>query len=567
MNIFNSTSPKPMAKDIFNNTKPNSMSKKKKDFLQLLLFVIAFLLFFVFVASNAEAKKQTQDDFKVVAYHVDLRVQVMPMPALKAMATEVATLGFNTLIMEWEGTYPYKQHSIIANRYAYTPDEVKDFIKHSEALGLDVIPLQQNLGHAEYILMHPRYAYLRADKKDFSQIDPTRLNEARELFTELYADMLSTHNSQYVHIGGDETRILDCTRCKEAWGKDGEELGKSKLYVNYMKMIAEIVTAHGKTPLIWADMILHHPEAIADMPKNVIYIDWNYGWDNDKFGATPVEIINKYDLTFWGASSIRSGPDDYHITTWSKHMNNQADYVAYARDAGFKGMVLTSWSTSGVYGYNWFHPGEIVELFPLRQVYPHAYPNDGYRMNVKGFIAALNQEQAFVPNDFSEQYAQQRFGLSAAQAKKLWAILTSTTLHETVAIGSTAFSGVKGLTAKERRVNDSLRAVRTLQVELQKIVPQKNQQEFAHYQMQIDFREFYLSFRQIQDSVQSTHFNESDKVVAIGQLEKLLVRAEKLNQRFQSLFSGALYGSEMLKLNEYRNTKIKYLLERLSKQR
>jgi len=562
MNISNGKTPKPMARNIF-----NSKNSKGKGQLYFSLKLAVLLLFAVFYFSSAEAKNNDKGDFKVIAYHVDLRVQVMPMPALKAMAKEVASLGFNTLIMEWEGTYPFEKHSIISNRYAYTRSEVEDFINHSEGLGLDVIPLQQNLGHAEYILMHPRYAYLRADKKDFSQFDPTRLNEARELFTELYSDMLSSHKSQYVHIGGDETRILDCNRCKKAWGKDGEELGKSKLYVNYMKMIAEIVTAQGKTPLIWADMVLHHPEAIADMPKNVIYIDWNYGWDNDKFGATPVEIINKYDLTFWGASSIRSGPDDYHITSWDYHMNNQKDYVSYAREAGFKGMVLTSWSTSGQYGYNWFHPGEVVELFPLRQVYPHAYPNDGFRMNVKAFIAALNSEQSFVPQDFSEQYAQDRFGLSIQESSKLWAILTSTRLREKVVVGSQAFSGVKGLTDSKRNIGESLKAVRVLQSELAQIVPKKNQQEFSHYQMQVDFREFYLSFRQIQDLVQSTSFNEKDKAVAIKQLDKLLIRADELNKRFQLLFSGALYDSEMVKLNKYRNTKIKYLLERLSKQR
>jgi len=548
MNNFDWTKPKPMAKKQVNSS----------------LLLTVFLLFFVFTFSSAEANN-TKDEFKVVAYHVDLRVQVMPMPSLKALASEVANLGFNTIIMEWEGTYPYKQHSIISNRYAYTLAEVEGFIEHSESLGLDVIPLQQNLGHAEYILMHPRYAYLRADKKDFSQIDPTRLDEARELFTELYADMLSTHKSKYVHIGGDETRILDCDRCQQAWGKDGEELGKSKLYVNYMKMIAEIVISHGKTPLLWADMILHHPDAIADMPKNVIYIDWNYGWKADKFGETPVDIINKYGLTFWGASSMRSGPDDYHITTWSKHMNNQADYVRYAREAGFKGMVLTSWSTSGQYGYNWFHPGEVVELFPLRQVYPHAYPNDGFRMNVQGFIAALDQDKTFIPKDFSEHYAQQRFGLSEHQSKDLWSILTSTSLHDSVPIGSKAFSGIKGLSNEKRTAKSALKAIRKLQAKLRAIIPKNNQKEFAHYQMQIDFREFYLSFRQIQDLVQSTTFNEKDKSVAIKQLERLLIRANELNNQFELLFSGALYESEMVTLNQYRNKKIKYLYQRLTK--
>lgn len=540
------------------------ITQKQRSFSILsTLFLLLFLPFSnVFASTDTQSKNNK--DFSVIAYHVDLRVQVMPIDSLKAMAKEVASLGFNTLIMEWEATYPYKKHSIISNRYAYSRAELTDFISYSEGLGLDVIPLQQNLGHSEYILMHPRYAYLRADKKDYSQFDPTRLEEARELFTELYADMLSTHKSQYVHIGGDETRILDCNRCKKAWGKDGEELGKSKLYVNYMKMIAEIVTAQGKTPLLWADMILHHPEAIADMPKNVIYIDWNYGWDNDKFGATPVEIIKKHGLTFWGASSIRSGPDDYHITSWNYHMNNQADYVTYAREAGFEGMVLTSWSTSGQYGYNWFHPGEVVELFPLRQVYPHAYPNDGFRMNVQAFIAAIKQDRVFVPKDFSEQYAQQRFGLTKQQAQKLWSILTSTHLRNKVSIGSSNMSGRKGLSDKKRTANDALKSVRELQRQLIEIVPKKNKQEFAHYQMQVDFREFYLSFRQIQDVVQSESFNEKNKIVAISQLVELLARADELDKRFESLFSVALHPSEMKTLNQYRNKKIRYLHQRLS---
>ena len=112
--------------NIFNSTWPLA-----KNQLNFSLLLSALLLFFVFSFSNAEAKNKAENDFKVIAYHVDLRVQVMPMPALKALATEVADLGFNTIIMEWEATYPYKQHSIISNRYAYTQAEIEDFIKVS----------------------------------------------------------------------------------------------------------------------------------------------------------------------------------------------------------------------------------------------------------------------------------------------------------------------------------------------------------------------------------------------------------------------------------------------------
>ena len=537
--------------------------------------IVILLLLFSFVSAqgtiavlgfDANDKTSKSDNFSVVAYHVDLRVQIMPMPTLKALAKEISALGFNTLIMEWEATYPYKQHSIISNRYAYSREEVTEFINYSEGLGLDVIPLQQSLGHAEYILMHERYAYLRADKRNLSQIDPTQLDAARDFFTELYSDMLSTHQSQYVHIGGDETRILDCKRCQEAWGDDGEELGKSKLYVEYMTMIAEIVIAQGKTPLLWADMILAHPDAIADMPKNVIYIDWNYGWKFDRFGENPRTLIKKYGLKFWGASSIRSSPDDYHVTSWSKHMNNQAVYVSYARESGFEGMVLTSWSTSGQYGYEWFWP-EVVEIFPLRQVYPHAYPNDAFRMNTLGFIKAVQQEKTFKPKDFAHQYAQQRFGLTAGESEKLWNILTDESLNNKVSIGSSPLSGIMGLHDNKRVVSVTLAKVRELQAALTKIVPKKNPKEFAHYHLQIDFREYYLSFRQIQYLVQSTAFSEKNNIEAIKQLEQLLARSVELNKRFKKLFTGKLYDTEIERLNQYRNKKAILLHQRLTRDR
>ena len=537
--------------------------------------IVILLLLFSFVSAqgtiavlgfDANDKTSKSDNFSVVAYHVDLRVQIMPMPTLKALAKEISTLGFNTLIMEWEATYPYKQHSIISNRYAYSREEVTEFINYSEGLGLDVIPLQQSLGHAEYILMHERYAYLRADKRNLSQIDPTRLDVARDFFTELYSDMLSTHQSQYVHIGGDETRILDCKRCQEAWGDDGEELGKSKLYVEYMTMIAEIVIAQGKTPLLWADMILAHPDAIADMPKNVIYIDWNYGWKFDRFGENPRTLIKEYGLKFWGASSIRSSPDDYHVTSWSKHMKNQVVYVSYARESGFEGMVLTSWSTSGEYGYEWFWP-EVVEIFPLRQVYPHAYPNDAFRMNTLGFIEAVQQEKTFKPKDFAHQYAQQRFGLTAGESERLWNILTDESLNNKVSIGSSPLSGIKGLPDNKRVVSATLAKVRELQAALTKIVPKKNPKEFAHYHLQIDFREYYLSFRQIQYLVQSTGFSEKNNLEAIKQLEQLLARSVELNKRFKKLFTGKLYDTEIERLNQYRNKKAILLHQRLTRDR
>ena len=60
----------------------------------------------------------TKADFAIKAFHLDMRIQVMTMPALKAFVQTLSDGGVNTLIMEYEATYPYDQHPLIPNEYA-----------------------------------------------------------------------------------------------------------------------------------------------------------------------------------------------------------------------------------------------------------------------------------------------------------------------------------------------------------------------------------------------------------------------------------------------------------------
>src|ERR1035441_10329895 len=90
-------------------------------------------------------------DFPIKGFHIDLRIQVMPMAALRKFAAELAEFGLNTLLIEWEASYPYQKHAIISNEYAYTRQEVESFVSYCARLGIEVIPLQQCFGHVEYI--------------------------------------------------------------------------------------------------------------------------------------------------------------------------------------------------------------------------------------------------------------------------------------------------------------------------------------------------------------------------------------------------------------------------------
>ena len=98
------------------------------------VLILSLFLYSVFYSFAQPAANQ-QGPFVVKGFHLDLRVQVMTMDALETFALKLHGLGINTLIMEWEGTYPFEKHPLISNRYAYTREQVVSFVKYCNGLG------------------------------------------------------------------------------------------------------------------------------------------------------------------------------------------------------------------------------------------------------------------------------------------------------------------------------------------------------------------------------------------------------------------------------------------------
>ena len=210
-----------------------------------------------------------------------------------------------------------------------------------------------------------RYKDLREDQKDYSQVCPLEEEGNKKLFTDLFTELAATHPSKYFHIGGDETYLLGhCEKCKAKAAKEGT----SKLYIDHIKMLCDIVISLGKIPVMWADIALKHPEALKLLPKQTILVDWNYGWDMNNFGDH--EKLMQAGFEVWGAPSIRSHPDNYFLTQWEKHFKNIRDFIPACRQLGYKGIIMTSWSTSGQYSTVWETSDDIIDLYAIRHVYP-----------------------------------------------------------------------------------------------------------------------------------------------------------------------------------------------------
>lgn len=424
----------------------------------------------------------------------------MRSAALHALADRLAASGLNTLVMEWEASFPYSRHATITGGTAYAPHEVHAFLAHCRGLGITVIPLQQTLGHLEYVLRHPRYAHLRESQENLCQVCPCKAGEARALFRELFQDMRDYHDGPYIHLGGDEAYLLgDCPRCAAV----AKEHGLSRLYADYMNVIIEEAKAAGWRPVLWADMLLKHPECVGLLPRDTVLVDWNYGWARDRFG--PPEALLERGFTVWGAAALRSSPDNHSRTEWARHLDNFREFIPRARRDGYRGMILTSWSTSGLYGYNHDAGGKVLDLLPVRRV----YPLNGHDVLLEAFAEALRTEAPLDPAVFLHDYARVRFGLVERDAD----VFADSLLKK----GDVRLAGLQ---------------------------PARNETEWAHLALIEAFAGIAAEVAAAEAICQAANFARSDRDSMRARLAPLVGRLEDLERTYAGLQTGYLAAGE-----------------------
>lgn len=452
------------------------------------------------------------NDFDIRAYYVDHRAEVMTMSSLKSLVDRASKNGINAVVMEWESTFPFVENSTLNGEHVFARGEVADFIAYASERGVQIIPLQNCFGHCEYILRHERYASLREDSRDWSQVCPLRFDEAREVFTSIFKEIAQVHPSPYIHIGCDEIRLLGhCKRCSRH-GSD------ASLYSGYVSLMCSIVQSLGKTPVIWADIIEREPEIIPSLPEGVVVVDWNYGW---KVSEKEIDALLERGMTLWGASSLRCSPDNVHLTQWDVHFDNLRDYVPFCREKGFSGMIQTSWSTSGRYGYL-MDDKSVIDMQPIRQVWPMS----AFGVLLDAFACAIAQDEPLDREAFVKDWAEEHFGLEEAEAQPLLLLFSTPQLP------------VDGRNLLSARIESERASVEGIYRALSAVHPRKGKAEYAQYLLMLEVRLNYLAYADILQEV------ESGRPYDAASLKRSLKRLRKdgvsLRRRFEKVQDGYL---------------------------
>jgi len=223
-----------------------------------------------------------EPDFERRGIMLDIsRDKVPTMKTLYAMVDQLAAWKTNEIQLYTEHTFAYKNHKTVWEKSSpMTAEEIQKLDQYCQDHFIDLVPNQNSFGHMRRWLKHKEYVHLaelptpgktiwgRSSRTSLSPVEPGSL----ELMKELYAELLPNFSSPYFNIGCDETVELGVGKSKALCNK----IGKGRVYLEFVLQLNKEVQKYNKTTQIWGDIILHHPELIAELPKDMVALIWGY---------------------------------------------------------------------------------------------------------------------------------------------------------------------------------------------------------------------------------------------------------------------------------------------------
>lgn len=269
-------------------------------------------------------------DFPTRGVMLDIsRDKVPTLATLLALVDELAEWKINHLELYTEHTFAYRNHRAVWEQASpLTGEEIRQLDAYCRARHVELAPNQNSFGHMERWLKHPAYQAL-ASGTQRSCLDPQNPASV-ELLAELYAELLPNFTSRKFNVG-----------CDETYGIGG------RVYWEFLKQIHRLVTAHGCTMHFWGDIIVNHPELVAELPRDVVVLEWGYEAGH-KFDDH-LALFAKSGLPFYvcpGTSSWNS------IAGRTENcLGNLRNAAASGRRHGAIGFLNTDWGDNGHWQY------------------------------------------------------------------------------------------------------------------------------------------------------------------------------------------------------------------------
>jgi hypothetical protein len=286
------------------------------------------------------------------AFQWDLARQVERLDFLLKWLPRYADWGYEELYLHLEDAVEFPRLPGVARRDAYSQKQFARLVDAATRAGIRVVPIVNLLGHTQYLIKTPE----RRDLNELRAPDRSPLERGQicplhphtlEVAEKLLRDIAPFCTAGLVHTGLDESfHIGKCPRCRA----EIAQIGVAAHFAGHVSRLHALTRRLGLRMALWADMFYYIPEAIAQLPRDVVACEWYYY----PFTRRPrVELFNfteadlaaqfkQHDIAFYGCpmnGAFRWEP----LPSFSERLANIKSWWRYAHRTGAAGFLVTSW--------------------------------------------------------------------------------------------------------------------------------------------------------------------------------------------------------------------------------
>jgi len=301
-----------------------------------------------------------EPDLSIRGFMYDIsRNKIPQMKTVYQLIDILSDLKYNHLELYVEG-FSFEYPSFPELFKGLTPITVDDYRKledYAHDRFIDLVPCHNGLGHMTAWLEKEQYKdlaiipegmYMWGAHRAASTINPLD-PRSLELVEKYYSDALLHSRSQYFHMNLDEPYEI-------GHGKTEAEAKKTsvgQIYLDYLLKLYQFVKSHGRTPMVWGDVLNHYPETLKKLPKDMIFVDW--GYDKDYPFKETLERLKSYKVPFMAAPGTSSWNS---VTGRTEDMFENIHQACYHTKLNHgQGILLTDWGDAG-------HIQQFVISFP-----------------------------------------------------------------------------------------------------------------------------------------------------------------------------------------------------------
>lgn len=289
--------------------------------------------------------------FPLRGYYLDIsRGRVPRLAMLKRRIRLLAALKINHLQLYFEHPFRFQFDPAIAGEVdAFDADDIQVIDATCREHFIELVPSFTCFGHLGRILSLPQYRDLaevefpapsweaatwlqRLRGATINSRDP----DAQDLLRHILDEFLPCFSSTRFNLCGDETYDLG----QSSPGASPGEIACQ--YNDHIRFLRKEAARHGKSLMLWGDMLLKHPDAIGDLPPDCEILDWAY-FPSNKFEKCG-EFISR-GLPTIVCPSVRGFGMVFNAVEEARTVI--AAYARTGKKLGARGLLNTDWGDYG----------------------------------------------------------------------------------------------------------------------------------------------------------------------------------------------------------------------------